>query len=155
MHMLAEHLVNVLVSQRAQAGRVAERASVLEIDPINGLGGGVENKSEFVFTFTPCLFSLLSLGYIDTGSDITDKGAILIKPWHSNVENPSILSVVPPKPVLHSELLTTIKSLRVRPHTSLQIVRVNALGPAVPEFGVNGPPGKIQPGLVEVGAEFV
>jgi hypothetical protein len=65
MRILAEDLVNVLVSQSAEAGRVAERASVLEINSINGFGSGVEKKSKFILTLAtanavtegPILFS--------------------------------------------------------------------------------------------------
>jgi hypothetical protein len=36
MHILAEHFVNALISQSAETGEVAERASVFEVNPING-----------------------------------------------------------------------------------------------------------------------
>ncbi|MGB2665212.1 MAG: hypothetical protein WAK48_14490 [Candidatus Acidiferrum sp.] len=48
VHTLAENFVKALVSQSAETGRVAERASVLEINPINGFGGRIEKQSEFV-----------------------------------------------------------------------------------------------------------
>ena len=52
MHILAEHLLNVLVSQSAEARRVAERASVFEINSVNSFGGGVKKQSEFLFALT-------------------------------------------------------------------------------------------------------
>jgi len=57
MHILAEHFVDVLVSKSAEAGRVAERASVFEINPINGFGSGVEKKLEFLLALAHRLFS--------------------------------------------------------------------------------------------------
>jgi len=48
MRILAKHLANVLVSQSAEAGRIAKRASVFEINPIDGFGGRIEKQSEFV-----------------------------------------------------------------------------------------------------------
>jgi hypothetical protein len=62
MHILAEHFVNVLVSQSAEAGRVAERASVFEINSINGFGGRVEEQSKFVLALAQCLFRPFALG---------------------------------------------------------------------------------------------
>src|SRR4029077_15532464 len=62
MHFLAEHFVNLLVSQCADAGRVTERASVFEIDPVNSFGSRVEKKSEFILTFAQCLYRPLVLG---------------------------------------------------------------------------------------------
>ena len=67
MRILAEHLINALVSQSAETRRVAERASVFEINSVNGFLGGVKNKSESVFALAYCLFCTLALGdvYID------------------------------------------------------------------------------------------
>jgi hypothetical protein len=48
MHILTQHFVNAFIPQGAEAGRVAERASVFEINPINGFGGRIEKQSEFV-----------------------------------------------------------------------------------------------------------
>src|SRR5271169_257608 len=58
MRILAEDLVNVLVSQSAEAGRVAERASVFKINPINCFGGRVEKKSKLIFTFVHPLLEM-------------------------------------------------------------------------------------------------
>ena len=73
MHILAEHFIEVFVSQSAKAGRVAERASVFEINSINGFGGGVEKKSKFVLTLAQRLFRPLALGdVLQDNSDSTD-----------------------------------------------------------------------------------
>jgi hypothetical protein len=64
MRILAKDLVNVLESQSAEAGRVAERASVLEIDSINGFGSGVEKESKFILTLAQRLFRLLAAGNV-------------------------------------------------------------------------------------------
>jgi hypothetical protein len=62
---------------------------------------------------------------INADSDVTNKGAILAKPWYSNFENPSIFSVMPPKAILHPEFLPTIKGLRVGILTAPQVLGVN------------------------------
>src|SRR3984957_5078858 len=100
-------------------------------------------------------FRQLTVGEINAGSDITDKRAFLVEPRHSDVENPSIFSVVPPKPVLHSELLTAIKRLCVDVHASPHILGVNSLYPAVSKLGVHRSPGEVQPRLIKIGAELV
>src|SRR2546427_7604614 len=81
-----------------------------------------------------CLFALR---HVDTDPDVTSKSVIPIKPWHSNIEHPSIFSVVPSEPILHSELLATIKGLRVGVKAPLQIFAMNSLGPTISELGIN------------------
>src|ERR1700677_1673113 len=76
-------------------------------------------------------FRQLTIGKIDTASNVTNKRAFIVQPRHSDVEKPSIFSVVPSEPVLQSELLTQIKRLCVGVEASLQILGVNALRPAV------------------------
>jgi hypothetical protein len=61
VHVLAKHLVNVLVSQSAEAGRVAERASVFEINSVNGFCGGVKKKSKLILTFVHLLLEMFPL----------------------------------------------------------------------------------------------
>ena len=61
MHILAEHLINAIVSQNAEARRIAERASVFEINSVNGFCGRVEKKSEFVLALAQRLFRGLPL----------------------------------------------------------------------------------------------
>jgi hypothetical protein len=55
VHILAKHLVKVLVSQSAEARRVAKRASVFEINPINAFGRRIEKQSEFVLALAEFL----------------------------------------------------------------------------------------------------
>src|SRR6266849_2032883 len=129
------------------------------------IGGGIPLIGEHLsrlsretkpfFALAECLLRQLALGNIDTDPDVTDKRAFLIKSGHSNVDNPSIVSVVASKPILHPELFTTIKGLRVRVQASLQIVGMNPFRPSVPEFGVHGSPGEDQPWLIEVRAQLV
>jgi hypothetical protein len=64
MYILAEHFVYVLVSQSAQASRVAERASVFEINSVYSFGSGVEEQSEFVLALAQRLLHLLAAGNV-------------------------------------------------------------------------------------------
>src|SRR5258708_32325985 len=61
VHILAEQFVHASISQSAQAGRVAKRAAVFEVNPINGFGGRVEKKPESVLTFSQRPFRAFSL----------------------------------------------------------------------------------------------
>src|SRR5438477_5638641 len=56
VHILAEHFVNALVPQSAEARRVTERTAVFEINSINAFGSGVEKESEFLFALTHRFF---------------------------------------------------------------------------------------------------
>src|SRR6202007_1347571 len=64
MRILAEHLIKALVSQSAKAGRIAEGASVFEINPINRFGCRIEKKAEFVLALTQRFFHLLAAGNV-------------------------------------------------------------------------------------------
>jgi hypothetical protein len=52
MHIPAEEFVYMFIPQSAKARRVAKRAAAFEINSIDGLGGRVENQSEFVLALT-------------------------------------------------------------------------------------------------------
>src|SRR6202007_1925598 len=93
--------------------------------------------------------------HINTRANVTSKRPVRIEPRHANVGNPSKFAVVVSEAILHPECLPAIKGLCVRIQASLQILRIDSLRPAVAEFLVNGSAGEVQPGLVEVGAEFV
>jgi hypothetical protein len=85
MHILAEHLINALVSQSAETRRVAERASVFEINSVNGFGDGVEKKSQFLLALAEFLFCPLSIRdiYIDA-----DDACSLAELVHKNLPAP-------------------------------------------------------------------
>jgi hypothetical protein len=101
------------------------------------------------------LFRPPAIGNVDTYPDVANERAILIKPRHSKVENPSIFSVVPSEPILRSELFLTIERLHVCIRASTRVLGVDPLRPAVPELDVNRSPGEVQPRLIEVVAELV
>jgi hypothetical protein len=64
VHILAEHFIKALESQSAETGGVAERASVFEINPINGFGGRIEKQSKFVLALSQRLFHLPAVGNV-------------------------------------------------------------------------------------------
>src|SRR5215467_10008731 len=97
----------------------------------------------------------LSIGDVQARSNVASKRAIRIEPRGTNVENPSILSVMTSQPVLHFEILATFKSLRVGRDTSPQVVGVDRFRPTIPELLLKRSSAEIQPALVEVRAELV
>jgi hypothetical protein len=48
MHISAQKFVYTLVPEGAKAGWIAERAAAFEVNPIDCLGGRVENQTEVV-----------------------------------------------------------------------------------------------------------
>src|SRR5215472_6545049 len=59
------------------------------------------------------------------------------------------MAVMPPQAVLHLELATGLERISVYLETGFEIVRVDALGPAVTQFPLQGSPGEVEPALVE------
>src|SRR5438552_2510494 len=93
VHILAEQFVRAFISQSAQAGRVAERAAVFEINPINGFGGRVEKKPESVLTFSQRLFRAFSLCDVGHHADYPHHLAVGIEGGPSGVFEPSCSTV--------------------------------------------------------------
>src|SRR3954447_5264718 len=93
VHILAEQFVHAFISQSAQASRVAERAAVFEINPINGFGGRVENKPEPVLTFSQRLFRVFSLCDVGHHADYAHHLAAGVEEGPSGIFEPSYSTV--------------------------------------------------------------
>ena len=59
------------------------------------------------------------------------------------------------QPVFHAERLALVKRSGENCKTTVNIVGVNAFGPAIAQLLFNGPSGKIQPDLIEIVAFFI
>src|SRR4051794_13959506 len=114
-----------------------------------------EQEAKASLTLAQGPLSPLLLGDVDTGADVAFTGALGVKPGHARVEDPAIFPVEPSQPVFHSEFLPRLKGPTVRVQTALQIVRMDALAPAIPELTLQEPAGEVQPILVEVGTELI
>src|SRR5579864_9202884 len=88
MHVLAEHFVNLPVSQKAQAGWVAKGASVVEVNSVNSFGGGVEKKSEPILAFAQRLFRALSLSDVGHHANHSHHLAVRVEGSPSRVFQP-------------------------------------------------------------------
>src|SRR3954451_6138630 len=93
VHILAQQFVHTFISQSAQAGRVAERAAVLEINSINGFGRRVEKKPEPVLPFAQRLFRLFSLCDVGHHADYTHHLAAVIEGRAPGIFAPSCSTV--------------------------------------------------------------
>ena len=79
MHILSEQLLDVLISQRTEAGWVAEPASVFEIDSVDRFGSRIEKQSQFVLALTQSLFCLPQFREVDRRPNRSPWPAFLIQ----------------------------------------------------------------------------
>jgi hypothetical protein len=70
---------------------------------------GSDRHTQPFFALSQRLFGPLLLGDIEPNPDVTCKRAVLIEPWNTDVDNPSIFSIVPSESILHPKLLSPIK----------------------------------------------
>src|SRR5215510_11319066 len=75
-------------------------------------------------------------------SDVTGEIPSRVIPRHALVRDPAILAVVTSEPVLHDERLPSIERFRVRLQTSLHVVWMDALSPAISDLLLNVTAGK-------------
>src|SRR5215831_6188277 len=101
-----------------------------------------------------CL-GLLSIADVKARSDITCKSAVPIESRHTDVQDPTVLSVFTPKAILHFKGFTLIKRPGVRLQAALQVFAVDPFRPAVSQFCLNASACELQPWLIERIAQFV
>src|SRR5436853_293698 len=102
-----------------------------------------EQVAKASLTLAQGFLSPLLLGDVDTGADVAFTGALGVKPGHARVEDPAVFPVEALQAVFHSEFLLRVKGPTVRGQAALQIVRMNALAPGVPELALQGPAGEV------------
>src|SRR6516162_6428526 len=98
---------------------------------------------------------LLAVSDVNGKADITHEFAVRDIPRHAPVENPTVLPIVPARPVLHLEPLPCIKAGVIDLKTVLRILPMHAFRPTVSEFLLQSAPGEVQPTLVDEVAELV
>src|SRR5271155_1348591 len=79
------------------------------------------------------LLRKFAVGDIDTRPYVTSK-RIINEPRHANVDNPSIYSVVAAETILHPEFFPAFEGSRISIETAGQVLRVDAVRPAVPKL---------------------
>src|SRR4051812_30357883 len=97
----------------------------------------------------------LAIRDVDARSYVARKRATRIKPRHTDIEEPPVISVVPAETILHLESLAAIEGSLIDIEARLEILRVHHLCPAVANLRIYGATCEIQPGLIEVRAQFV
>ena len=97
----------------------------------------------------------LSVGDVNTRADVPGENAIWGEPWNPVVQDPAVLAVVPPQPVLHCKRSASLQCRDIGLQASLQVVGVDALGPTVAHHLLDGPSSEVEPSLVEVIAPLI
>src|ERR1700758_633161 len=85
-------------------------------------------------------------------TDVASESAIRVKPWYTIVENPAILSIFSPQPVLQFKRLSSLKCSGISLQTAVRIVRMNSFHPTVAKFRLEWAASEVQPRLVDVAA---
>src|SRR5436190_203683 len=73
-----------------------------------------------------------------------------VKSWHANIEQPTVLPVISPEPILHFERFSEIKCTCVCIQAGFHVFRMNTFCPAIPKLRFDGPTREFQPCLIEV-----
>src|SRR6201997_4921910 len=84
-------------------------------------------------------------------TDVASESPIRVKPWYTIVENPAILSIFSPQPVLQFKRLSSVECFGVSLKTAVRIVRMNSFHPSVAKFRLKWAVCEVQPRLVDVG----
>src|SRR5450631_1055603 len=76
------------------------------------------------------LFGKPAIRDVDARSNVAGKRTVPVEPRHRHIEDPAVLTVMPPQPKLHLEGLARIEGSRIGIHARRHILRVNPLYPA-------------------------
>jgi hypothetical protein len=89
---------------------------------------------------------------VHAARDEAREGAVLVVEGHAAIEDPAVLAVAAPEPIVHLEGRGLLDMGAAALDDALQIVRMNALGPAVAELLLEAPAGEVEPRLIEKNA---
>lgn len=92
---------------------------------------------------------------IDAGADVAEELPFGVETGDAVTMDPSIFSVGAPPPVFLGKRLAGVKGRLIAIEAARKILRVHPFGPAVAKLLLRGTSGEMQPGLVEIGAQFV
>ena len=120
-----------------------------------GQRGGAHNQFHGALFPLHQLLRALALGDVNARADVALETALGGVARDALARKPSINSVAVALAVVHLERLAGIEGLCVDVHAAGQVVGMDAFGPAVAEFLLERAAGEVQPGLVEISAEFV
>ncbi len=79
-------------------------------------------------------FGEFAIRDIDTRAYVTSKRTVAPESWHSGIENPAVLAVMPPHSVLHFERLACIERLYIGVQARRRVFRVDPFCPPVSKF---------------------
>src|SRR4029077_2694120 len=85
-------------------------------------------------------------------ADVVSESTIRVESWHTVVENPAILSIFSPHPVMHFKRFSSVICFGVGLQAAVRIVRMNSFHPTVAKFRLKWAACEVQPRLVDVAA---
>src|SRR5256885_16524918 len=89
---------------------------------------------------------LLALCHVDAGTYITGERTFRTKSRHPRIQDPSILSILPPQAILHFERLTPLEELIVSVQAQLQSSACTPSAHPLPSSETRGRPVKSSQG---------
>src|SRR5271157_1335547 len=134
---------------------VGERCPTLRVEDADAFEGCLDNPSESLFALPELHLSPPAVGDVNTRADVPGESAIWGEPWNPVLQNPAIFAVVPPQPVLHCKGGASVQCRDIGLPASLQVIGVDALGPARAHLLLDGPSSEVEPLLVEIIAELI
>ena len=113
------------------------------------------HQAESLFALPNLHLSPPAVRDVEARADVSKASAIWGEPWNPVVQDPAVFAVVPPQPVLHRKRRACVECRDIGLQASLQVIGVDALGPAVAHLLLDGPSSEVEPLLVEVIAELI
>src|SRR6516162_5503218 len=101
------------------------------------------------------LFGQFLLGDIEAGADVPGKRTVSVESGNAEVEDPTVLTIVTAKPILHVVGLSAIEGSSVGIQTALHILCMNPFNPTISQLCFERATREFKPWLVEIGAQFV
>src|SRR5579883_1101567 len=119
----------------------------------NGQNPSLEIAGQRKLLLTVQLFGRLRftpLIHIDTAANKAGERSALIAEGHTAIEDPAIDAVVAAQSILHFERRPAVKVVQVVCQAAIEVVWMDALGPAVAHLLLKGSTGEAQPRFIEV-----
>src|SRR5262249_12803312 len=114
-----------------------------------------KHSVEPLLTSAEGVFRLFLTRDVHTATNIASKLTVVSPQRDTTIDNPAIGSISSAQTVFHRERFTTIERRDIRLETAGVIVGMDASGPFLTDFPVEGATGVGEPTVIEVRAAFV
>src|SRR5262249_47304088 len=92
---------------------------------------------------------------VNAGGDKAEETLVAGMARHANILDPAILAVMPEQAVLHAEFFACVETARENIGATLDVIGVDAFGPAIAQRLAERTAREFQPWLIEPGTELV